>query len=270
MKNILLTVIIILTHQCIYSQEGNWDVYIAQWEEGPGSVTLNMDLINSSPKSDMPFLLITGVKYKKCTEDGFPEKGEFDVLYEISDSVNLTVSKLTLSEHVGTFTHQCERLDYIYIKDTIGIRSKLEKLYSSKFKKYNYYINIKVDERWKAYREFLYPNEETLEYMSNQKIVAKLFEAGDDLSKPRQVDHWIYFRNVKDREAFVNQVKNQNFKIESMDVVKEEKFPFQLHISRKDNVDLQSICKVTLELKKIAALYNGDYDGWETFVVKDK
>jgi len=265
---LILTVLFILSKQLIYSQNGNWDVYLAQWDNKPGSVALNMDLIETSPKRNLPFIIITGVTFTKCTSDGFPEKEEFDNLYPISDSLNHIISKLTKSELVGTFTYQCERLDYIYVEDTIGIRANLNKLYSTKFKEYKSYINIRDDHEWQAYREFLYPNEETREAMSNQKVIENLVKDGDDLSKSRQVDHWIYFNLEKDRDAFISYIEKDNFHVENSNLVSANPLPFQLQISRKDHVDLKSISIVTLELRKAAKLYKGEYDGWETFVIR--
>ena len=70
-------------------------------------------------------------------------------------------------------------MDYYYAADTAGIREKLSKLYATQFKSYEPYINIKADKEWQIYLEFLYPNDETRETMSNQKVVLKLQEAGD-------------------------------------------------------------------------------------------
>ncbi len=44
--------------------------------------------------------------------------------------------------------------------------------------------------------------------------------------------------------------------------------PYKLQISRIDKVDISSISKLTLELRKQAVHCNGEYDGWETFLVK--
>ena len=64
MKRILIsTTIILLINFLSFSQTGNWDVYMAQYENGPGSVTLNMDLLNIAPNKSLPYILITGVTY---------------------------------------------------------------------------------------------------------------------------------------------------------------------------------------------------------------
>jgi hypothetical protein len=103
--------------------------------------------------------------------------------------------------------------------------------------------------------------------MGNQKVVVKLMEAGDKLDKERQVDHWLYFPNAKSRDSFIVYVQAKGFKIESKEMTDGAK-PFQLHISRVDKVDLPSVSKLTLELRREARKYDADYDGWETFVVR--
>lgn len=124
------------------------------------------------------------------------------------------------------------------------------------------------DATWSVYNESLYPNEETFEYMRNQKVVGKLAEAGDKLDKERLVEHWIYFTTEKDRECFVDYATRQGFNIDSKDKTKHAESPFQLKISRSDKVDLPSISQVTLTLRKEAGKCEGDYDGWETVLVK--
>ncbi len=250
------------------TDDSNWDAYIANYENGAGSTTLNMDLKKVAPKTDLPYILITGVTYSNCKQDGFPEKEEFNKLYKVSDEVEATISKLTKMELAGTFTYQCERLNYYYINDTTQIRSKLTTLYKSKFGNYKYYINIKPDKSWDAYLNFLYPNEEIQESMSNQKVIEQLQDGGDDLTKSRQVDHWLYFSNEKNRDLFEKQIAQNGFKIELKEKIDDPDKPFKLHISRDDKVDPESISKITLELRKKAKELEGDYDGWETYIVK--
>ena len=275
MKNILSFGFILLLISCnTKSQEtqktddSNWDAYIANYENGAGSTTFNMDLKKDAPKTDLPYILITGVTFSNCNKDGFPEKEEFNKLYEVSDEVEATISKLTKMELAGTFTYQCERLNYYYINDTTQIRSKLTALYKNKFSNYKHYINVKPDKNWEAYLNFLYPNEEIQESMSNQKVIEQLQKGGDDLTKSRQIDHWLYFSNEKNRNLFEKLITQNGFKIETKEKIDDQEKPFKLHISRNDKVDSESISKITLELRKKAKELEGDYDGWETYIVK--
>jgi hypothetical protein len=269
-KNIsmLKALLFLLIPISLFGQEDNWDVYMARYEKGSGSTLINMSAKMHAPDMELPFIVITGVTFDGCTTEGFPTKSQFPELYEIADSVDKILSTNTKSVHAGTFTYQCERLDYYYVKDTSTVRLNLYNLYTSAFPKYKSYINIKEDKSWEAYLKFLYPNEETYEYMSNQKIVLKLQEAGDKLEKPRKVDHWLYFKTEASLNCILAYLKTNHFEIENKEKDNSSDSPFKLQISRTDKVDLDSITQITLELRKQALKCNGDYDGWETFVLK--
>ena len=269
MRKFVLFFSFVTFYYVAFSQQNDeqWDVYMAQYEKGVGSTVINMGLKSKAPDKNFRFLLSTGVHFNDCTSDGFPSQAEFQKLYVVSDSVNRLVQLSVSNIMAGTFTYQCERKDYYYIKDTNHIRQKLSVLYKEQFPGYQPIINIREDASWEEYLTFLYPNEETIEYMNNEKVLTKLQEAGDKLEKERPVDHWLYFSNAKSRDSFIVYAKAKGFKIESKEMRDTAK-PFQLHISRVDKVDLPSISKLTLELRKEARKYDGEYDGWEAFVVK--
>jgi uncharacterized protein (TIGR01619 family) len=251
------------------SQQENWDVYLAQYEEGVGSTTLDMALIHTAPMKNLPYLLSASLTFKDCPSDGLPDQKEIDNLYVISDDIiKLVSSQVKKNQFVGTFTFQCERINFIYISDTLQIRNKLQKLFRDKYPMYETYISIKPDDEWTTYKDFLYPNEATQEYMANQKVMDKLIEAGDELSLPRLIDHWLYFSSDKDRGAFINYAKTQGFNIASVDLIKDSPMPYQLHISKEGNIDLAELCSLTLALRKKAKEFKGKYDGWESVVVK--
>jgi hypothetical protein len=227
-----------------------------------------MGLKATAPLKEFPFVVITGVRFSDCSSEGMPSAKEFESLYKISDSILATIKRMGNNKLVGTFTHQCERLDYYYVTDTIGIRQELIKYYKQVSPAYKPYINIKADADWTAYISFLYPNEEVYEFMQNQKVVMQLEKSGDKLDQARQADHWLYFASEKDRNCFISFAINHSFKIESTRNDGKLSSPYQLQISRIDKVDISAISKLTLSLRKQAKNCNGIYDGWETFVVR--
>lgn len=265
---ILSTILLIVSGQ-LSAQTEDWNVYLASYEKGPGSTTLNLDLINSAPNKEFPYVLITGVNYTDCRSDGLPNADAFEKLYDISEKVEKSLAEVTPYELAGTFTYQCKRLDYLYVGDTTLIKDKLINLYQSEFGDYKYYISIRPDRDWEAYLNFLYPNAETQEYMSNEKVLSQLRQAGDKLVEPRQIDHWLYFPDVRSRNLFIQYIHSKAFKVEGQDKLPQSALPFQLHISRLDSVSQNSIGGVTLELRRKAKELKGEYDGWETFVIKE-
>jgi len=254
---------------CLSQDQDHWDVYITQHEKGPGSTLVNLSVKKLAPDKSMRYLLVTGVRYKKCKTDGMPEQNEFENLYKISDAVNSVVKEL-LKENklVGTFTYDCQRLDYYYVSDTNKVRDTLSLMYKLLYPNYSFSINIREDSNWSVYLDVLYPNDLALEAMSNQQVVLKLHQSGDDLTKSRQVDHWLYFPTIEDSKKFSERIKEMKFVIDTIKYVDQGPLHYQLHIHRDDKIDVASISKLTLFLKQEAKKYNGDYDGWETFVVK--
>lgn len=263
------TAIVLLLPYLLAAQEENWEVYMAEYDNKPGSTVLNMSLKAKAPFKDLPFVCITGVKFNDCTSDGLPKPTAFSELYKIGDTIKSNIDHLVKNMLVGSFTHQCERLDYFYVADTTGLRKTLLDTYAKHFPSFTPYFNVKNDPEWEAYLKFLYPGEEAFEFMQNEKVVMQVYNAGDKLNKERQVDHWLYFKTERDRNCFITYAISQRFKIESKEKIDSPTNKFKLQISRLDNIQLANISKITLGLRRQAIKCNGDYDGWETFVVKD-
>ncbi len=251
-------------------KEEQWDSYIAFYENGaPGSTTLRMDLIGETPFDHLPYVLVTGIKYETSRDDGFPENETFPILHKIGDELIELISKETESVLVGSFMYNKERLEYFYIKEDSGLKEKLEEFYTNNYSDYTFYVNIKEDKEWSYYREFLYPNEETLNYMADQSVLRNLQEAGDPLTKARRIDHWLYFSSESDMNKCKEELKKQNYSIQFSGTNKETSLPFELQIWRIDKIDIDSVNPITSELRKTAKKFNGEYDGWETSIEKE-
>ena len=272
-KALVFILITFLTSYVTYSQNEveNWESYIASYEGGkPGSTTVRMDLVNSAPLLGYNYVLVTGITYESEREDGFPKGDEtFKLLHKIGDELETTLNKSVENVLVGSFMHDFERLEYFYLKSNRGIKEKIEQFYRTNYPNKKYYLNIKEDKHWEYYTKFLYPNEETINYMEDQKVLEALKNAGDDLTKARRIDHWAYFSNNVSMLSFKKEVKAQGFKIESSGEIEDETMPYRLRFYRVDHVDINSIYPITSSLRKMAIKYKGDYDGWETSVEID-
>jgi len=269
-RKFYLVIIFMMSSPAFGQTQEDWDAYIAQYDNGPGSVTLNMARKETAPDKALPFIVVTGLTITRdCGEDGFPGKKELDKLQNANDDAVDAIQAITTSELVGTFLYQCERLAYIYVRDTARIREALISLYEDRYRSYKYYIDIKPDNQWEYYLDFLYPNDAVMDYMSNEKVIEQLRQAGDKLDKPRDIEYVFYFADEKGREAFIKAVAGQGFKVER-EYVKDDpaKRPYQLMLTRAGMVDVSDISQLTLELKQKAEQFGGGYDGWNTVLIK--
>ncbi|MDR7208437.1 ribonuclease E inhibitor RraB [Flavobacterium piscis] len=112
-----------------------------------------------------------------------------------------------------------------------------------------------------------FENKKQAEIDANLKVINSLRSEGDKLTVSREVYHWIYFKNVSEKNNYLKEVLKQGFVLVSSNKI-EDKLPYQLQIKRIDKVDESSVNKYVIYLWEKAIEYNGDYDGWETSIEK--
>ncbi|ATL46958.1 hypothetical protein COR50_07045 [Chitinophaga caeni] len=246
-----------------------WDTYVAEYTKGLGSVMYNQSLKKIAPISSMPYMLMVGVNCK--TNDGrdLPTPEEIDQLYAMSDTITTVIKRqVKLFKLAGSRTYHNQRYDYYYVSDTAKLQDKIAEAFHEKFHYYKFHIKFKNDPGWNGYLNFLYPSATILEFKQNNEIIARLRSAGDHLDIPRNVMHFLRFKEVVDREKFEELVKEQGFdvKVKLFDQ-KNLVMPFRICISREDPVSANFINPVTVMLRKLAARCNGEYEFWQSPVV---
>jgi len=270
----LLISLIIFCSLSINAQD-NWESYVLNKEKGLMYVSVNMDLNYTKP--NYRNLLIVGINTKKCLNNGYPDAEGLEELYVFSDSIANIVDSKTKNRLAGILTYQCTGFDIFYVKDTVGLRSAIHQTIQKNFSQTKNYLVVERDKNWDYYKNTLYPKEYTEDFFINQDFLRQLVEEGDDLTVPRELKHWAYFKNPKKRDKFIEDVKKLEFAIDSVNYKKDKKFldglnslyysrvrtyPYEVKISRKDSINPASISKLTRTLKFLANSLSGKYDGW--------
>ncbi len=251
------------------SHEEDWDFYFSNVDDIIGSFYVDLGLVKVAPLIDNPNLVWVSVNMNNPREDGLSSNEEFDTLSVIEDRLQQFVLSKHNSTYVGRLTTDGRRDFYFYMGDTMLYDKTISESMIA-FPAYTFGFGIKEDSQWEQYLNFIYPNPKQFQSIQNRRVVDNLEKNGDSLVKARPVDHWIYFKTDGDRTDFLKKIEPLKFDIVSRD----EKtsfgaFPYKLHISRVDNVDLDSVDDYVLDLWEFANECNGDYDGWETSVEKE-
>ena len=147
-----------------------WWTYLAEFENQPGSVVVNLALKSRAPLTDYQHLVVTGVRFSSSTTNGLPDVKDIDALNALAEKRLTVISQKTPLIRVGVFTHDGERLDYIYIRDKVGVEDVLKKFYQDVCPERKTYINLKDDPKWEAYLDFLFPNEHTVEFYRHELV----------------------------------------------------------------------------------------------------
>jgi hypothetical protein len=111
-------------------------------------------------------------------------------------------------------------------------------------------------------------NQPSIDRSGNERVAAALMEDGDTLANARPIQHWAYFSTDESRAEFIALLEQQFSGIDPhtnpMSVGKEYAVTFW-HTGTPDS---DSMTKVTSILSRAAESCGGEYDGWETQVVR--
>ncbi len=246
--------------------EQNWEFYFTNIDDKPASIALNLALKDILPIKKLPILSWISVKLNNPTENGLTTDEEAEILGNLEDEMLKLISGES-NIFMGRITNNGSRDFFFYCTNNESFKNSAQKIQNN-FKNYHIEIGSKEDKNWQGYLD-IYPNEMDMQSISNRDVLAQLEKNGDNLEKPREVFHWIYFKSEKERENFLNIVSKENFSVVSKNLNKKDEFKYSLQIKRVDKVGYEFIDEYTLYLWKVAKENNGEYDGWETSVEKD-
>ena len=176
-----------------------WDFYLTNIDDKPGSIMVDLGLISIAPIQDNETLVWVSVKMNNPKENGLSTSGEIETLGQIEESLVAKLNKKHNCIFAGRATTDGNRDFYFYFSDTTLYDKSISEA-MVQFPKYNYDFGTKADKDWKSYFDFLYPLPKQLQSIQNRNVVEQLENNGDKLKKPRQVDHWIYFKSEGDRK----------------------------------------------------------------------
>jgi hypothetical protein len=171
MKNLMVGMAILFASGATSAQSDTkraWWSYLAAYDEGPGSIRLDVSLRKVAPVKAYPYVVVTGITYASDGQQGFPEPGDIDRINRISDAVVAAIASKTSSIYAGTFTHHFEQLNYVYVSSVDGLAEVIEDVYSRLCAGCKTYTNIKSDAPWATYNDFLFPNKVTRDYYGVQ------------------------------------------------------------------------------------------------------
>lgn len=253
-----------------------WDAYQSTSHDSPCVVRLDLGIREEAPIQNANKLAKLHIQTKSL----FSKKLNFDLVNEIEDVI---YSQLTENDfYVGAITRPDTRSFYIYTKDEDTLRNTLESIVS-RYKKIQVDLSFEEDAEWGFYLQELYPDQSEDQWVLDRDVMDQIkrrwvmdksvtdqLEKHNDASHiPREVLHWIYFMDEESREAFKKEVSKSGYQIvEENKLEEEQECAYQLLISHISAVDLDTINKATTRLLTAAQAVGGNYDGWETQIVK--
>ena len=240
----------------------DWDVYFTHVDGKPASMLLDLGLGPDAPIPGMSVMCYVTLEFRDPDENGMSKRSEYERLLAIEDALVPALTHDTCM-FVGRCTTGGQRDFFFYMDNAKGVEEKVESVMAA-FEEYAWDMGLVEEPGWDTYLEFLYPDEQGMDTIWNNRVRRQLQENGDDMSVPRQIDHWLYFPSEQDRQAFKTEAEAEKFTVTLLDPEADK--PFGVLVQRDDAPD--DIDDVTWPLRELAGAHGGIYDGWGCMAVK--
>lgn len=247
----------------------DWTFYLSNVNDKLSSIATDLNLISIAPIKGQENVVYVSIKMPNPREDGLSSNDDADELWKIEDEIIKSFDNNNLNyTFAGRLTSNGFRDLYFFGENTILMEKQVSSTMTT-FPKYEFDFGHKPDKEWSGYFDFLYPLPRQMQMIQNRRVLDQLENGGDNLTKPREVFHWIYFKTEKELDQFESFTNNLGFKTLSKGKTEQpSEYNFVISVSRIDKVGFDDIDEYTLELWEKAKELNGEYDGWETSIEK--
>jgi len=133
---------------------------------------------------------------------------------------------------------------------------------------YVYESNIIKDKKWNFYETQLFPTELEFVHIQSAKIIFLLEEEGEDLSIPRDVEHYVSFLTPTQKNRFLNTLEIEGFSFK--DDISSEEFEHGVALVKNHAVKEEVVTNIVNELFAKVKEEQGYYEGWSTTLVSQE
>lgn len=243
----------------------NWDFFMCRIEGAPASIRTNLALIEVAPLEGLSQRLQFYIKMQNPRPDGLSSNEEYPILCDIEDALG------DKAEAIGAVLAGVVKSEgflelWFYTQNAEALAKTCEDALQT-FEGYQSGYNIAEDPEWEDYFGFLYPDEFSYQMMQNRKVLMQLEKNGDKMEVPREIDHFFYFKEAAQQQAFAKEAEAKGFKVRFNDdeFVEDRKaegkeYPYMVEATREDSP--LAIDDIVWDLLELASPFEGNYDGW--------
>ena len=243
----------------------NWDFFMCRIEGAPASIRTNLALIEVAPLEGLTQRLQFYIKMQNPRPDGLSSNEEYPILCDIEDAIG-EKAEATGAVLAGVVRSEGFLELWFYTQNAKTLAKTCEEALQT-FEGYQSGYNIAEDPEWEDYFGFLYPDEFSYQTMQNRKVLMQLEKNGDKMEVPREIDHFIYFKEAAQQQAFAKEAEAKGFKVRFNDdeFVEDRKaegkeYPYMVEATREDSPLV--INDIVWDLLELASPFEGNYDGW--------
>jgi len=244
-----------------------WELYMKTIDGKIASVLVNAGISVELPSEDKYFMGFIKIVMKTPNDRGLVSQEEEAQLSFIEDKIEMESLRYRIGNYVGKIVSNGEMTFIYYLKHDFEWSAMVQAA-MKEFPDYGYEYGSKMDSEWEIYHKLLFPTPIEWQIIQNHKVCDNLKAQGDSLHLPRAIEHKAYFETVKQRDQFMDQMEIEGFKLKELIEASESTPMVGMSFYRQDKPFYYDIDTLTLHLIELSHQNGGQYDGWETSVVK--
>jgi hypothetical protein len=245
-----------------------WEGYMKPIEGHPAMVSFNAGVADNVPDMELLYVGFVKVKLKNPKEDGLVTEDEGDDVGFIEDRLEMESLRYRIGKYIGRIITQGEVNFIYYLKldfewpDMVAVAMK-------HFPEYEYEFGSRMDTEWEVYQKLLFPNVKEWQIIANHHACDRLKEQGDNLRIERAIEHKMYFNSDEKRKEFIHLIEADGFKVQKeLEALHDDKTIYGIQFYRIDKPYYYDIDELTMKLIDLGNSCDGQYDGWESSLVK--
>ena len=243
-----------------------WDGYFTDIDDKPAAVFVDMGIADDAPLARLAVVAWVKLRMLQPGADGLASDQETATLNAIAEALKAGLIWKSTA-YVGCVTTDGREDFYFYTSAAQGWKEQVAGVLAV-FPDYQYSCGSRPDREWDIYFDLLSPGDEDLERIQNRRICDALKNGGDRLDRARAIEHTAYFPDANSRDKFIRDVSALGYTVIEMIEPEDRGEQFGVRISGTGIPSHQNIDALTLPLYRAATDYGGEYEGWETEVVR--
>jgi hypothetical protein len=190
----------------------------------------------------------------------------FEEFLETKESLIIALENRDEAKYVGMRVVDGWSELYFYANESKELDITVAKMLSSS--NYKYESSVVKDAKWDFHYKNIFPTELELCHIESEKIIFLLQEEEDDISIPREVEHYVSFETPTQKNRFINTLKIDGFSLK--DEIDSEEFDNGVALVKRHAVTSEVVREVVNELFGAIKKNQGFYEGWSTTLINEK
>jgi hypothetical protein len=247
--------------------EEAWGGFPSEFEDVPALVTADLGWAEEGPDPRRGMLIRVRVATPEPDEnDGLAPFLEHVAPFD--DAITAELSKKLNAVPVGQLISGVSRWWCFYASRADGAQDIVSRA-AAKAKDIAPEVVVEDDPEWNFYADVLFPDDGQQRYMADESVIAQLVENGDNSEIPRPIEHLAILPDTPARDRFVEWCADNGFAVtEAADEYDDEFEGYPVEFTHVGPASLEEIFEKTSLATEGAEQFEGEYDGWQTSIMK--